>query len=110
GDFGGVADGAERNLCGVVGVGVRVGVGVAVHLGVDVAGADGVDPDAARSQVGAEGAGQVVDGGLGGGVDRGDRQAAVQRPGGVEDDRAAFAHQRKSLLHGEEHALEVDVD
>ncbi len=60
-----------------------------VALGVDRAEGDGVDPDAAGAVVDGQGAGQALDGRLGGGVGEGAGDGPAGLVGGDVDDRPA---------------------
>src|SRR5882724_10951089 len=78
--------------------------------GVGGARAHRVHPDAAILQVGRPRPREGADGSLGGAVHAVGRESLAADDRRVEDDRCAVRHQRKSLLHGEQHALHVDVE
>lgn len=96
---------AERLELGALGFG---DAGDALGRRIDEAGADAVDPDTARQKLGGEHGCEGDECRLACAVDAHARMAALVGDGGGEDDRSAFADQRRQPLHGEEGALGVD--
>src|SRR5882724_9571630 len=89
---------------------VGVGEGPVEERGVDGAWTDDVDPNASSLEVRGPRAREGAYGGFRGRVDAEGREALDVGDGGVQDDGSAVGHQRKSLLHREQDALDVDVE